>query len=91
MKFSGHVRSPSDMSEVRLQNMPQDHVDGQMLCHGIGSVALARDLREGNDLLHALFLKPKAIHVDVTYLGYSLTVENALGSRGVELEGNSEV
>ena len=91
MEFSGRVGSPSDMSEVELQHMPEDHVDGHMLCREIGAIAFARDLHEGNDLLRALFLKPQAVHVDVTYLGYTLTVEYALGSRRVELEGNPEV
>ena len=90
MEFSGRVGSPSDMSEVQLQRMPQDHVDGQMLCHEIGAIALARNLCVGNDRLRALFLKPKAVHIDVTYLGYPLAIEDPLGSRGVELEGNPE-
>ena len=80
MEFSGRVGSSSDMSEVQVQHMPQDHVDGQMLCREIGAVAFARDLREGNHLLRALFLEPQALHADVTYLGYSLTVKYALAA-----------
>ena len=71
--------------------MSQDHGDGQMLRHEIGAVVLARDLREGHDLLRALFLEPQAVHVDVTYLGYLLAIEDALGSRRVELEGNPDI
>ena len=35
--------------------------------------------------------KPKAVHIDVTYLCYSRTIEDPLGSRRVELEGNPDV
>ena len=91
MEFSGRVGSSSDMRKVQLQHMPQDPVDGQMLCHEISAVAFARDLRGGHNLLRALFLEPQAVHVDVTCLGYSLTVKYTIGSRGVELEGNPEV
>ena len=91
MEFRGRVGSPSDMNEVELQHMPQDHVDGQMLCREIGAIALAWNLREGDDILRALLLKPKAVHIDVTHLSYPLAIETPLGSRGVELEGNPEV
>ena len=60
-----------------------------MLRHEIGTVVLAWDLREGRDILRALLLEPKAVHIDVTYLGYPSPIEDALGSRSIELEGDT--
>ncbi len=79
------------MLEVKLHHVPQDHVDRQVLGHQVCTVALTRDLCERDHFLGTLFLKPKAVHVDVTYLGYPLAVEDALGRRRVELEGNPDL
>jgi hypothetical protein len=54
------------------------------------TVALTWDLRERDHLLRALLLEPKAVHVDVTHLGYPLAIEDALGGRGVELADNPD-
>ena len=71
--------------------MSQDHMDRQVFGHEVCTVALTWDLRERNHLLRALLLEPKAVHVDVTYIGYPLAIEDALGGRRVELEGNPDV
>ena len=79
------------MREVKFQHVLQDHVDGQVLGHKICTVALAWDFREGGDFLLASFLKPKAVHIDVTHLCYPLAIEDPFGSRCIELEGNPDI
>ena len=91
VELCSRLRSPFDMREVQLQHVPQYHVDRQVLGHEVCTVSLARDLREWNDLLGALLLEPKAVHVDVVYLCYPLAIEDPLGSRCVKLEGNPDV
>ena len=76
------------MLEVKLHHMSQDHMDRQVFGHEVCTVALTWDLRERDHFLGALLLKPKAVHVDVTYLGYPLAVEDALGRRRVELDAD---
>ena len=62
-----------------------------MFRHEVGAIVLARNLREGHNFLRALLLEPEAVHIDVTYLGYLLAIEDALGSRSVEPKGNPDI
>ena len=91
MKFHGRVGSSSDMREIQLQRVPQDHVDGHVLRHEVRAVALARDLGQRDALLGALLLEPQAVHVDVLDLCDPLLVEDALGGSRIELERDAEV
>ena len=69
--------------------MSIDHQLGEMFGHQVGLVGFSRNLLQRHQLLGALFLQPKAIHIDMANFGQAGPVQDALRRRGVELQANS--